>query len=94
MIIINWRKYFIFIAAGNIGLFAAVLFLLFIVSDKCLDLGGRVGQTWAECEFPVDHVAAWADYVGVGPIVIGFVIWMALWAFSQRLICKIFSRGK
>lgn len=89
-----WRKFFIFIVAGNIGLLVAVWFLSFIVSDKCLDQGGRVGRTWAECEFQADQVAAWSEYVGVAPLAISFIIWIMLWLLSHRLIRKFVGRGK
>jgi hypothetical protein len=67
-------------------------FLSFIVSDSCLDHGGRVGRTWAECEIQLGEVAAWSDYVGIFPVVASVIIWVGLWAASHRLIASFFRR--
>ena len=88
-----WRKFFIFIIAGNIGLLFAIWFLSFIVSDKCLDQGGRVGRTWAECEFQAGQIAGWSDYVGVNPVLTSAIIWIVIWAASNRLINKLIRSG-
>ena len=88
-----WRKFFIFIVAGNIGLLVAIWFLSFIVSDKCLDQGGRVGRTWAECEFQAGQIASWSDYVGVIPVVTSTLIWIVFWVVSNRLINKLIRSG-
>jgi len=89
-----WRKILIFIIAGNIGLLAAMWLLSLLVSDICLDRGGRIGRTWAECEFQAGEIAAWSDYVGITPVVISIAVWIGLWALSHRVISNVANRGK
>jgi len=82
------------VVAGNVGLLAAMLFLSFVVADSCLDHGGRIGRTWAECETQLGEVAAWSDYVGIVPIVASAIIWIGLWVASHRIIVSFFGRKK
>jgi len=71
-----------------------MLLLRFVVSDACLDMGGRVGRTWAECETYAGEIASWRDYVGIVPIFLGILVWLLAWTTSYKLISNAFSRNK
>ena len=87
-----WRKTLLFIIAGNVGLLAATWLLSFLTVDRCLDLGGRSGRSWMECEFQVGEFTPFSEFVGAGLMTLSFVVWIAVWGLSHRAISKLARR--
>ena len=88
-----WRKSLIFIVAGNVGLIAATWLLSFLAVDRCLDLGGRSGRSWMECEFQIGEFTPYSEYVGAGMIAFSFAVWLFVWFLSHRVISKVVNRA-